>query len=424
MIPKTLFAAILAATAFASQAGSQTPASPQEQAILVQMREAAKQQGMEVTPEMEAMALARMREVQANMLGLQMAAQGMQRPGQAPAPLAPASSTVAPEGTPAPTPAAVSAAPATVPSGNWLEAIARHKSHARPTVFADSLDGFTFDGRDWMDPEGQVTSYGADRASGNVTYLVDKGAGQYAVRFANVHAPDAPVTVGQAQLSEQRQSFEGIDGTQLAGEKLIPLADGLVASRGGAFFHYTYGSAPTSRSLPAGYSVVASQGGDVAGTGYLLAVRKAKRGWLDGSQPDAIEGKPPTLLGKKEPDFVLVDIRSGAHVVLPRSEGTTHFRRENLVLDNGRRNSQHVLNAINWQQTSIGPIALVFADNGMALFAVHVPSGRQAEILKRGAGINEWRAGPTADGGLNVEAQMGFKREVIEDVRTFFPETP
>lgn len=415
-----LFAALLAAATLATPAHSQGTPNPQEQAMLEQMREAAKRQGMALTPEMEAMALKRMREVQANMLGLQMAAQGMQDRGKAPdAPINPQTVPTPPVAK-ASASGAGSAAEPTAPAADWLEAIARHRSHAKPTAFADARDGFTVEGRSWMDAEGQITSYSADRGTGNVTYFVDQGAGQYVLRFANVHAPDAPVTVGQALISDQRQSYQGLDGTQLAGERLLPLPDGLIASRGNAFFHYTFGTPPTSRNLPDGYTIAQTQGGDVGGTGYLLVFKKAKRGLLDGNRPDAIEGKPPAIFGKKDPDFALIDIRSGAQVILPRSEATTHFKWENRFRDNGRRNSQHVGNAIVWHPTSIGPIALVFADNGMAVMAVHLPSGRQAEILARRAGINEWRAGPTEGGGLMVEAQMGFKMESVEDVRTFF----
>lgn len=421
MTRKILFAALLAAATLSNPAQSQDAPTPREQAMLEQMREAAKRQGMELTADDEAMALKRMREVQLNMLGIQAAAQSMQDRGKAPdAPATPPTAAL-PQ---VPPESASQAASPSAPATGWLEAIANHRAHARPTAFADSRDGFTVDGRTWMDAEGQISSYGADRATGNVTYLVDLGEGRYAVRFANVHAPDAPVTVGQAIISDQRQSYQGIDGTQLAGQQLFPLADGLIASRGNAYFHYSYGNAPASRSLPEGYSVVETQGGDLAGTGYLLAVKPGKRGMLDGNRPDAIEGKPPAILGKKDPDFILQNVRTGAQVVLPRSERTTHFRWKNRFLDNGRRNNQHVLNAINWQQTSIGPIALVFADNGMAVVAVHLDSGRQAEILTRRAGINEWRAGPTENGGLLVQAQMGMKGETIEDVRIFFPDMP
>ena len=424
MTREILFAALLAAATLASPAQSQNTPNLQEKAMIEQMREAAKRQGMALTPEMEAMALNRMREVQANMLGLQMAAQGMQDPGKAPeAPINALAAKVPPVAQ-APDSAAGPAAVPAAPAADWLEAIARHRSHAKPTAFADARDGFTVEGRSWMDAEGQITSYNADRATGNVTYFVDQGAGQYALRFANVHAPDAPVTVGKALISDQRQSYQGFDGTQLAGERLFPLADGLIASRGNAFFHYTYGAPPVSRNLLEGYTVAPTQGGDIGGTGYLLVFKKAKRGLLDGNRPDAIEGKPPALFGKKDPDFALVDIRSGAQVILPRSEGTTHFKWENRFLENGRRNSQHVGNAIAWHPTSIGPIALVFADNGMAVYALHLPSGRQVEILTRRAGINEWRAGPTEGGGLMVEAQMGFRMEAIEDVRTFFTGSP
>ena len=430
MIRKTLLSLFL--IALTTAAAAQTPPTDQEQALLKQLRDTAKRQGMVLTPEMETIALQRMREMQANLLGMQMAAQAMKHPASEPVsstvetqPAAvPLTATIAPTVS-GPTPAAAGA-------GDWLAAIARHKAHARQTNFEDSKDGFLANGQLWLDPEGEIQRYGADRATGNVTYLVRQDDTNFVVRFANVNAPDAPVTVGQVQTESDRQVYRGVDGTQLGGEHVIPLADGLLATRGANLFRYEFGQAPTSRSLPENYDIVYAQRGDVASTGYVLAVKKGKRGFLDAlgaatptdvdhdGRITELDTKLPTLFGKRKPDFALIDSRSGQLVEVPRSEVTTHFDWNHRYRSDGRRNTQHFFNAIDWQQTSMGPVAIVFADDGSSIYAIQLETGQQVTLFKRGLGINDWQATPTADGGLRVEAQLGFKHESVEDVRTNF----
>ncbi len=395
-----LFCAALFALLGACAASAQSTMSPQEQALLQQMRQAAKQQGIELTPEMEAKALERMRDMQANVLGLQMAAQQMKQGTSLPQMEAPPAkaATVVQDG----------------PTEGWLGNVLRHREAARKTSFEDSRDGFLADGKPWLDSQGEIEWYGADRQTGDVTYLVRTGPSSFDVRFANVHSQLTPVTVGSVTVTSDRESFTSIDGATLSGESIIPLSTGLIATRGSAFFRYEYGTGTSNFSIPEQYGILPVQRGDVMGTGYLLGVKRAKRTF--GDMFLATARKFPTTFGKRDPDFALIDTRSGALVVLPRSEATTDLAWK-LRFREGMRNSQHYYNAIDWQQTSIGTIALVFGDDSATLYAVEIPSGRHVTLLKRGMGINEWRSEATADGGLRVEAQLGFKHETIEDVR-------
>lgn len=415
MIRKHVLTLFLVVSTIAFGASAQTAPNVQEQEFLKQMRDAYKKQGIELTPEMEAAALQRSRELQANILGMQMAVQGMQRPK--------AKSSFASESV-APVSQTVAAGPASkVDATGWLAAISRHKAASRPTSFEDSRDGFIISGQPWLDTEGEIQSYGADRATGNVTYLVRQSPTDFVVRFANVHSAEAPVTVGQIRAANNRESFTGIDGTQLNGDKIIPLADGMIATRGSAFFRYEFGSTPTSHVIPSEYTIVYAQRGDVVGTGYILAVKQARKTFGDSflSANGTPPPKAPAIFGKRDPDFALVDTRSGRLVVIPRSEATTEVLwKHRYKANTGVRNPLHFFNAIDWQQTSIGPVAIVFGDSSTNIVALLLNTGQQITLFKRAMGINDWRATPTAGGGLHVEAQMGLSKESVEDVRTRF----
>lgn len=415
MIRKKLLSIFLVVSTIAVGVAAQTPPNEQERALLEQMREAYKKQGGVLTPEMEAAALQKYREMQANILGMQMAAQSMQRPKTKPA--APVAVTPLES-----TAVAITTAPSQDATG-WLAAIARHKESARPTSFEDSKDGFVVGNQPWLDPEGEIQWYGADRATGNVTYLVRQSPTDFVVRFANVNSAEAPVTVGQIRASNNRESFTGIDGNQLSGHKIIPLADGMIATRGSAFFRYEFGSAPTSHVIPSEYTIVYAQRGDVVRTGYILAVKQARKTFGDSflSANGTPPPKAPAIFGKRDPDFALVDTRSGRLVVIPRSEATTEVLwKHRYKANTGARNPLHFFNAIDWQQTSIGPVAIVFGDSGTNIVALQLNTGQQLTLFKRAMGINDWRATPTEGGGLHVEAQMGLSKESVEDVRTRF----
>lgn len=330
----------------------------------------------------------------------------------------------APNQSPAQAGANLAPVPVAEPAGGeLLTKIARHKSYARPTVFEEASDGFVADGRQWLDPEGSILWHGANQATGDVTYLVSQGTADFIVKFANVHSPDAPVVVGQLTAVNGQWRFVGVDGTELRGEQVIPLADGLVATRGAAYFRYQFGQQPTAHTLPPEYAVLYAQRGDVAGTGFILAVKKSRQTMGDQLSLAASKSQPrkaPTIFGKRDPDFALIDTNSDRLVVLPRSEATTELSMKYRFKEDGSKNDISVFNVFDWQQTSIGPIALVFADDSSSLYAINLTTEERVTLFKRGLGINDWSAEPTADGGLRVSAQLGFKHERQPDVRSLF----
>lgn len=425
--------------ALALQPALAQDATPQERQLLEQMKQAARAQGMTVTPEMEAQMLQRYREVNTGLLGLRMAIEGQKgaqnmQPAAAPAP--PSIPTAVP-----PTNAAQTAAPpasaSSVPVGDVLASLQPHHQARGPATFEEAADGFKANGRLWMDPAGEIQTYGIDPKTGDVTYLVEAGRGRYNVKYANANASASPVTIGTMVIDEDRVTLTTHDGQQVGGDSFVALADGILVTRAGSMFRYVPGQPVSSQTVPVGYSVMYAQGGDVAGTGYVLAMKRGKPTWRDaigarpgqpvntwsrsatrglfGVSPSRVGLKQPTSFGSREPDFALIEIATGRSVIVPRSELTT-----DLGWEDREGNKQHFLNAIRWYPTTIGPIAIVGGDDNASVYAIHLPSGRQEILFKRVMGINHWRSEQTADGGIRVLAQLGLRGGEVADVREKF----
>ena len=417
----------------AAPAFSQQQVSDQEQKLIEQMRQAAKGQGITLTPEMAQQMLKRYREVNANMMGLQMVLKSRQQSPEAPT--SPPKPVVD-----IPQPAAAQPTAASVSPEGLASALLPHRQAQRATTFEDARDGFKANGQLWMDPTGAIETYGVDAATGDATYLVDMGGNRYAVKHANVNASAAPVELGTIQIGDDRVSFASVDGTQLGGESFVVMSDGVLITRAGSMFRYIPGQRPAAQTVPTGYAVLYAQGGDVASTGYVLAMKRGKPSWADaigvrpgqpsntwrrsnthglfGVSADRVGLKKPAMFGSREPDFALIDIKTGRSVVVPRSELTT-----DIGWADRQGNKQHFVNAIKWFPTSIGPIAVVYGDNNASIYAIHLPSGRQELLFNRPMGINSWRAEPTPDGGIRVGAKLGLGSDEIPDVRVKFSGT-
>ena len=428
-----LLAALVATGVFAQDA------TPQERKLLEQMKQAARAQGMTITPEMEAQMLQRYRETSAGFMGLRMAVEAQRDAETAPAAIAPVPPKAA---TPAPAPASTPPVEGSGTSASDLGGVLQPHYQARgPATFEEAADGFKANGRLWMDPAGEIQTYGIDPKAGDVTYLVDAGGGRYNVKYANANASASPVTIGTMVIDEDRVTLTTHDGQQVGGESFVAMADGILVTRAGSMFRYVPGQPVSSQTVPVGYSVMYAQGGDVAGTGYVLAMKRGKPTWRDaigarpgqpvntwsrsatrglfGVSPSRVGLKQPTSFGSRDPDFALIEIATGRSVIVPRSELTT-----DLGWEDRDGNKQHFLNAIRWYPTTIGPIAIVGGDDNASIYAIHLPTGRQEILFKRVMGINHWRAEQTPDGGIRVLAQLGLRGGEVADVREKFGGAP
>lgn len=373
--------------------------SAQEEQMLQQMRQAARSQGMTLTPEMEEMALQRAREIQANMLGLQVGLGGAQR-GKPEA----ISSTPAPEAASPPT------IYAEAPSGSLLQAINERRAHAQLTAIDVTADGFDVNGRPFMDSAGAIETFAFDRATGDASYFVNTGNGTFAVKFTNFNSGLPPVTVGSFVNSRDRRSFTGIDGTELTGSDIIPLPYGLITTRQGAFFRYEFGKAPESFRLESGYNVLPMQAGDVIKTGWILTSRKAEETTMDRLLP-SMRG---SFFRNREADFALVNSSTGQAVTVPRSEPSTRFSRKQLYdAELGIPERHHYYNAIQWQQSTVGPVVVYLNDRGTEVLAINLETGQEVRLFRRGAGVNGFRTHRLENGHLGVTAQLAFKHETV-----------
>jgi hypothetical protein len=162
----------------ATPAIAQQQVSAQEKMLLDQMRAASKAQGMTLTPEMELQMLQRYRDISANMMGLQMAIQA-RRQAPDPQPVPPPIQAMPAQSVQS-TQQAMTAAPAS--SVELTAALNAHHQARRATQFQDARDGFKANGQLWMDPTGEIQTYGTDSKTGDVTYLISMGRDRYLVK--------------------------------------------------------------------------------------------------------------------------------------------------------------------------------------------------------------------------------------------------
>ena len=137
-------------------------------------------------------------------------------------------------------------------------------------------DGFSIDDTRYLDPEGRIASYGFDAQTGDFTYLVQSGSGQFVLKSGRATSGHEPIEIGKAELRGTLWSVVTATGKKLSGKSLIPLARGFIVARDNTGYRYVPGKGMTSFSAPDAFSIAALQSGNVSGTGYLLVERIAE----------------------------------------------------------------------------------------------------------------------------------------------------
>lgn len=371
--------------------------TPQETAMLEQMRSAAKAQGITMTPEMEQMALDSARRMQAQALGMQAAAGAMRAQAGARNPDA-----IVPE---APSAVINSVAVASEPQMGMLTFPSSEEG--KPAHFEDLRDGFKANGQVWLDPEGAIDLYAANAATGDVTYLVAQGGGRYLVKYANVNLTTGAVRVGHLTRTQGRDEYEGVDGQRLLADNIILVARGLLGYRVGSLFHLEFGQPLKPYALPEDFQVTPWQTGDVSGTGYVLLYKRTSGGFTKYAK---------ATLGKNtQSDMMFFNLHTGATVPIAVS-GLKMKTGTNRYDDTGLRDDEHVYWRARWYATPDGAIAMVKEDGPSRLTVLNLDTGARAVAFERKLGLGNWDLYPTADGKLRFTGSWAFKRHEIEDV--------
>ena len=408
--------------------------SPEDEATVTQLREVAKRQGMQLTQEQEHQFLEQQHALRDRMkmfgLGVMMGMPGAKQGSSATAPqqsggLQTAGQTVETE-------EALAAKILSLPP--------------RPVEFvvADRKDGFSVNGRAFVDPEGVIKNYSIQSTTGMVTYLVDVEKGTFLVKTTRAGTDAEPITIATATHPSSGWQIQTVTGKRISGQSLTVLASGMLIARDNAAFLYAPGKGLRSVAVPNGYVVAHFQRGDVGDTGFMLIERDkedVKRGV--GGLFDSFKSLGATLGVNKQEDYALFGFSSGKVVPLNISESDktvgeySNCRKRNALVNdcanmdfreslysNTGRNIGHYFWRINWFATQSGPI-LIAQENGLKDITVtDLASGKKVTAFSRGLGINGYDAVQNADGKVKVTARLGFSTETLEDAQGFLASTP
>jgi len=300
-------------------------------------------------------------------------------------------------------------------------------------------DGFAIDGARYLDPEGRIVAYGFDTQTGDFTYLVQSGSGQFVLKTGRATSGVEPVEIGKAELRSGLWAVSTASGKKFSGTRLIPLARGFLVARDNTGYRYVPGKGMTSFAAPEQFSIAALQSGNVSGTGYLLLERTPEDNTGNnslGALLGSFKALGSTLGISKKEDYALLNIDTKKLVPInismedKRVQVMSRCRKINaLVADcaqmdsydslfqpNGTHNMTHYFWRINWFNANGRPV-LVSQEGGLTkVAATDLNADKKVMLCERAMGIASFNATQDSDGKINVSAQMGFSTETKNDV--------
>lgn len=350
--------------------------------------------------------------------------------------------------TQAPAQSALQAAPART-EADLATAFSKFPVLAEGVQFERFRDGFSVNGKRYIDPEGKISSYAFDPQSGDFTYLAEAHTGEFILKSGRALSTEEPVTIATAYQQGPLWQVSTATGKRFTGYRLIPSSRGFVVARDNTGFRYVPGSGTTNIVAPEAYSIAALQNGDIANTGYILLERTPES---NGTQPgnslgalfSSVKSLGNTLgLGKKE-DYALLQIESNRLVPVSVSledkqvQVMSMCKQKNILIakcqqmdtfesayePNGSRHLSHYFWRINWFNVPGRPI-LVSQEGGLSkISATDLNSGKKVILFERTLGIANFSTVQHANGKISVTAQLGFSSETRDDVLALLDSLP
>lgn len=316
----------------------------------------------------------------------------------------------------------------------------------QPVQFEPRKDGFLINGQLMVDPEGKVGRAAVDPLTGDFAYLVQRMDGSQVLKRGRGTA--APLTVGQVSARPGQWMVQTVDGQTLAGDGLVLSSQGALVLRAASAFEFRPGQPLRTIAIPAGWTPVPHQRGDVASTRTLLLEKDTS----DQPAKDSLVGSVTGLwslakrvVGAEEPnDYALFNLDSGMLTTLTLSLDGKHVtrysdcRRQNAVVNrcnsassyeslwnpDGSPNNFHYFWRAQWFNTPSGPVAVVHQGSTTEVRLFDLTTGKQVVAFRRPLGIARHSAELTPEGKLRVTAQLAFTTYVLEDARALLDQAP
>lgn len=424
-------ALVLAASIVNAQQPNQPPLSPQETALREEIRQMYKKMGREPSDAELDAALAAFRQKQAAMIGSVMALQSQMQAGSMPVAAMPANNPLA--------------GAAMVGNGNpagtnpVTENALRSQIDAwQPVSGAASVkmmrDGIEINGQQILDPEGRITQYAFDEATGNLGYIVDLPNGAMAAKVTRAGVT-TPIRIATLARSGAAWSAQLATGAAINGNNLSVQPNGFVISRESSIFVYQAGKGMSSHAAPQGYVVAPLQKGNIGTTGYILLERENATGGDNAfsSMASSVKAIGKVFGATTKEDYALMRLADSRLVPLnveadskTQSVGRNCRQRNAFINDcmsmvsfeslwtNVGTRSRHYYWRIDWVQTKVGPVAVV--NEGSVLNIVTLDDGVKIPVFNRTLGINEFDLTRASEGTLGIRIKAGLSTETVPDI--------
>ena len=416
----------------------------EEMMQLDKLRSQYEAQGLSLTPEQEARMLQRIRALKAIGAGGNSSPNGASAAGSLPTPKSTESvgggllpQLLQKSGAPVSGGATMDASPTAPPvsEADLARRIAAMPA-GKPIGTIEYLrDGFQYDGQRFVDPQGRVTTFAVDAFRGVVTYVPNTiGDAPQPVKLAFLGDTVSSEVIGRVARQNGQYRFESLTGKSLSGDLLILLNDGVVVLRDAVGFRYAVGEGVRQIDLPKGWYPTPLQRGNVS-TGWILLEKDTS---AEKSNPLNLFSNFGKAVGLTEAnEYALFNFADGRKIVLDVSsagkttskysncrkrselfnECQTATNYQSVWNADGFKNLSHYYWRMDWQQSIAGPV-LVAQEGGLKYInAYDLATGKKVNLLERTLGVAGFDVVLKPGQKVQVQAQMGFEKVVIEDVQ-------
>jgi len=298
-------------------------------------------------------------------------------------------------------------------------------------TIAPNKDGFTVNGEQFLDPDGKIVKFAANHATGDVSYLVDKGYG-YVIKTSRVPQVKQAITIATVNQSGNGiLSIQMMNGTQRLGQDVILLSRGFLIVGQNTVYRYLPGKGFSNFGVPGeSFHIASYQNGDIANTNFIL-LEKTKT-WGDNSNDpmnDIIRLREATMdlaqtfgFTTKE-DYILVNLKTGkVHPfdisISAKKDFLSAFYQSRLSSDtlytlNGLHpNFSHYFWRIKWFNSPSGIIAIAQEKGFRYITLTNLTIGQKVLAFKSFTGFNA---------GFNAVQDASGKITLTVDQKAYLP---
>ncbi len=290
-------------------------------------------------------------------------------------------------------------------------------------LFRKQEDGFTVNGKRFIDYEGEIDTFVFNGLSGNVTYVVETGEKDYTIKVARPSVSDKTITIATAKKERNTWKVHTKTGKNLTGSRLLMTSKGFVVIRKSTGFLYIPGEEIQSFTIPKGYTVAKYQTGDIYSTNLILIEKIQERTNSFGGLLSTTRGIAGIFGGDGNEDYALYNINNKKVISLNIDYSGDQKPYKYINQGNKSINALHYYWRIEWFKVPSGTY-IVFVPNGIRkVNAIHAETGLKTTIFESALGFESIYSFIQENGKIKIIADMGLKVDSIDDLVTFLTKT-